>query len=578
MRRAAFPTILLLIIIHGMMPMVPAAAEEAIPLGIPRINIPVLVSSGNEQTCARRTDGSVGCWGSNALGQLNVPAELFDDISAGGTHTCGITNSGSTLCWGDNAFNQTTVPAANFVDVSSGWKHNCGIRANDSITCWGDNADGQSNAPNGNFTDVSAGGLHTCAVRENQNVACWGANGDGQSTPPAGSFVDVTAGGFFSCAVDNANAVTCWGANGAGQSTPPGGSFTTVTSGNMHACGLRLNGSVDCWGDNTYGQRNAPSRSDFVSVSAGRFHTCAVRQDNVVQCWGDNTHGQTTIPLPEVTLSAASDELTEETGLIAITATLSERPLQHVTVTLGFDGSATNGDDYTTSGVSMQINPDNSSSSVLLFAIDDDDEEANEEIEIDITNVVNGTEAGTQQVVVSIPASDQPVNQIVNGGFEHDPSDPAPWVVKNGTKDKVKCNTSSPRVNSGSCAFQFKGSVGENSSLQQKVTPPAGAAFYAGDKLELRLYAKGSAGTAGKVMLKVAYTDGTPPDKISANLPTTGSYTPLNGELTLSSPNVDKIKVAIKHQSISGKTLIDDVELIHTSVITQNFSGQLPLP
>ena len=551
--------------------------DKSSPLGLPRINIPLQVSSGIDHTCAIRSDATAHCWGSGPPSVLDVPDERFKSISAGWYVTCGITLTGNTLCWGEDTDGATDVPVGDFIRVSSGYFHVCGIHPDHSITCWGYNDEGQTDAPSGRFIDVDGGAHHTCAVRQNGNVACWGETVFGQSTPPAGSFIEVTAGWLHSCGIRTTGAVECWGANNEDQLNAPAGVFTSVSAGLYHTCGLRLTGAVECWGDNTDGRWDPPAGT-FVSVSAAELQTCGVKTDNTIVCWGYEDFDDLAIPLPEVTLSAASDELTEETGLIAITATLSERPLQHVTVTLGFDGSATNGDDYTTSGVSMQINPDNSSSSVLLFAIDDDDEEANEEIEIDITNVVNGTEAGTQQVVVSIPASDQPVNQIVNGGFEHDPSDPAPWVVKNGTKDKVKCNTSSPRVNSGSCAFQFKGSVGESSTLQQDVIPPSGAVLNVGDILELRMYARGTAGTSGKVIVKATYTDGTPPNKISRNLPTNGSYTLLNGDLTLTSPNLAGIRVIVKHQSISGKAFIDDVELIYRPVTQQFIQNPLPLP
>jgi len=64
-------------------------------------------------TCARKTDGTLFCWGYNGNGQLgdgtttaaNAPVQVGTDtdwanVGAGGSHTCGVKDDGSALCWG----------------------------------------------------------------------------------------------------------------------------------------------------------------------------------------------------------------------------------------------------------------------------------------------------------------------------------------------------------------------------------------------------------------------------------------------------------------------------------------------
>jgi alpha-tubulin suppressor-like RCC1 family protein len=74
---------------------------------------------GQEHTCARMADGSVECWGSNAIGQLGIgggessPTPRRVDLAmpvaglaAGGHHTCGWAERGSWSCWGQNYYGQ----------------------------------------------------------------------------------------------------------------------------------------------------------------------------------------------------------------------------------------------------------------------------------------------------------------------------------------------------------------------------------------------------------------------------------------------------------------------------------------
>src|SRR5690606_14210137 len=70
---------------------------------------------GRNHTCARRSEGSLWCWGGNGTGQLGdsttidrkSPARvgmITDWVSgaASETHTCGLRAEGTLWCWGLN--------------------------------------------------------------------------------------------------------------------------------------------------------------------------------------------------------------------------------------------------------------------------------------------------------------------------------------------------------------------------------------------------------------------------------------------------------------------------------------------
>src|SRR5690606_30672319 len=124
-----------------------------------------------------------------------------------------------------------------------------------------------------------------------------------------------------------------------------------------------------------------------------------------------------------------------------------------------------------------------------------------------------------------------------------------PWVVKNGTGDKGKCDK--PEKNkffaySGNCAFRFKGGPGENSSLQQTIDL-AGLTPQVGDSLDLTWMMDASVDASGKFKLVVKYGDGTPATKVKGSLTATSGYeqwgTDINNLPTLTSANIAKIKV-----------------------------------
>lgn len=187
---------------------------EATPRVVVGLSGVVEVSVGTNFVCARRTAGTVACWGVNAHGELgdgtttnrSAPVEVLGltdavQISAGFWHACAVRATGEILCWGRSdrlgagagGSMATVVGVTDAVQVSAGWDHTCATRATGEVRCWGRNAEGQL----GVGTTVS----HTRATAD----------------PGLTGVMSVHAGHQFTCARFTAGGVRCWGANNLNQ-------------------------------------------------------------------------------------------------------------------------------------------------------------------------------------------------------------------------------------------------------------------------------------------------------------------------------------------------------------------------
>src|SRR5262245_11841162 len=77
------------------------------------------IATGVSHTCARLADGTVRCWGFNAVGQLGdgtttdrqTPVAVTGltavaELAAGSSHTCARRTDGTAVCWGSNYYGQ----------------------------------------------------------------------------------------------------------------------------------------------------------------------------------------------------------------------------------------------------------------------------------------------------------------------------------------------------------------------------------------------------------------------------------------------------------------------------------------
>jgi hypothetical protein len=128
------------------------------------------ISANNFFSCARKTDGTLWCWGGNMDGELgngttnqsSAPVRVAAlgnsvvQVSAGDTGACALTNDHILWCWGNNFQGnmgdgtttqrlspvRVTTLGNTVAEVSMG-VHTCARRLDGTVWCWGNNVTGQ---------------------------------------------------------------------------------------------------------------------------------------------------------------------------------------------------------------------------------------------------------------------------------------------------------------------------------------------------------------------------------------------------------------------------------------------------
>jgi alpha-tubulin suppressor-like RCC1 family protein len=280
----------------------------------------VELALGYSHGCARKSDGTVWCWGSNSYGELGN----------------GTTNNSGAVPVEVPGITGATRLAASVANSCAT------VAPNDTLKCWGYNytnafMDGNnsnrltpSTVNNGPATKVSlAGATGALCFISSANLVVWcgGSNSGGELgagdtvSHPAGaqagalSAQSITVGGGHACAAGPDGRVRCWGANFSGELglnnqtnssvpvvLPTLTGVEEVAASDSSTCARTVVGVVYCWGDNYYGevgdgtnvQRLSPVQvlTGSKKLRAGGSHMCSLQADASVKCWGYNDFGQ----------------------------------------------------------------------------------------------------------------------------------------------------------------------------------------------------------------------------------------------------------------------------------------------
>ena len=246
-----------------------AASDDPVlrPTRVGTANDWTSVAAGGVHSCGLRGAGTLWCWGGNDSGALALgsdeavvpmPARVgdaqdWDHVTLGIHHGCGVRRDGSLWCWGDNALGQLgqgldlqPFPSPTQVGIGQDWSlirtgagHTCALARDGSLWCWGSHQSGalglgEEDEQNPldfeprrvgdatDWVDLALGGFQTCARKTDESLWCWGQNGDGElgvgfvgdvwvPTRLAGNgWLDVALAGF-DCGIAADGSPACWG-------------------------------------------------------------------------------------------------------------------------------------------------------------------------------------------------------------------------------------------------------------------------------------------------------------------------------------------------------------------------------
>jgi alpha-tubulin suppressor-like RCC1 family protein len=208
--------------------------------------------AGRHHACARRTNGTVACWGLGNHGTLGVDPGTLSD--------CGLVTAGE----------------APRLALLEGVTRRCASSPVD--------VPGITNA-----TGLRAGPFGTCVLRESGGPVCFGRSvggslgvgetvGEVVSAPSALAItdaVDVALGERHGCAIDALARTHCFGVNDLGQ--------LGVGSAAADTCG-----GLPCALDPV----RVTDLADASVVVAGDEHTCVLLTDGLLRCFGSDALGQ----------------------------------------------------------------------------------------------------------------------------------------------------------------------------------------------------------------------------------------------------------------------------------------------
>ena len=296
----------------------------------------VEVRAGSYETCARRADGTIWCWGSNQFGQLGdgtttdsptpVQVQGLADMIAlavGEGFACAVKGDGTVWCWGQNkdsgALGDGTevdrstpvqvMGLSGVAQVATGVGVACARKQDGVVWCWGGSLGPSpvqmlsagappNDPPPALAADDLVGGFGGfCAHATDGGLWGW----DGQRGDFPGDSGSNWVVGSLSLPANGAYPVTSAMSSLTMPPTLLSGAARAAVVGRLHACVIAGGGAVQCWGVNDHGQlgRTTSSAGSYaiadvvaglpsaaVDLAAGDDHTCARTSDGAVWCWG----------------------------------------------------------------------------------------------------------------------------------------------------------------------------------------------------------------------------------------------------------------------------------------------------
>ena len=285
------------------------------------------VAVGQDHACVVRDDGGVGCWGSDARGQLGTSSASegpppqpvtglarIAAIDAAWATTYAVGRDGDAWGWGAGDAGVLGPPSSAderapvrlralppVLQIAGGGRHACALARDGDVWCWGSNELGELGvaASSGPRTPARVAGVHhaiavgagterSCALLADGHVVCWGELGYAASGGRSKTYARPPDMPPFTDGPDPDPFTVTW--NEAPTAVPGVDGAAQLASGADVDC-VRDARGAQCWSAGGHGLgRGAlpPTRLPVPSVTrvaAGQHFACAVDGAGTATCF-----------------------------------------------------------------------------------------------------------------------------------------------------------------------------------------------------------------------------------------------------------------------------------------------------
>lgn len=296
-----------------------STTDQTTPADLTALTNVTSISAGSTHTLAVHADGTAWAWGDNSFGDLGngttanstVPVEVsgltnvVQVAASGQTDSLALRSDGTVWAWGDNTMgllgNETEADSStpvqvgglsHIVQIAIGSGQAVALRSDGTVWTWGDYLVGTGGGATPvqvpgitNADQVAAGYAFDAALLSDGTIEEWGYNDTGQ-----------LGNGTTTDSATPVQVVTALGAPLTG--------VTQISAGWDHMLALLSDGTVDAWGFNRDGELGSGDFSNLwwpnqvagingaSYIQAGALHSMALLADGTVRAWGGNAAGE----------------------------------------------------------------------------------------------------------------------------------------------------------------------------------------------------------------------------------------------------------------------------------------------
>lgn len=267
------------------------------------------ISTGSTFSVGLDNDGNVYVWGYT---KVSSKVDLIDkmpskeelghvvSVAAGFDHIMALNDEGEIICWGSDRLGQCQVPMEvsrkdDIKQIAAGYQMSYALTEDGEIFCWGNENlnDVRLTKRNGNsdIAKISVANTTLMALTYDGEVRHMGSQTSDISKVPEdlGTVVDIATTADACVALLEDGSLRIWGKANQGEREIPemDGNVVSIYGGRYHLTALTDTGNVYSWGRDNKGQTDVPSKAtDVVAIYGGTYQNYAVTESGKIVTWG----------------------------------------------------------------------------------------------------------------------------------------------------------------------------------------------------------------------------------------------------------------------------------------------------